>query len=48
VGSSFFHLFNPVTLNKIDKRLERKGKRSLKKARDWKGGDNIDRLLRDD
>lgn len=37
VGSSFFYLFNPVKLYKIDKWTERKRKRLLKKVRSWKG-----------
>lgn len=48
VGFFFFSLLDPVTLDKIDKRIEKKEKRSLKKVRVWKGGDIIDRLLPDD
>jgi hypothetical protein len=43
--SSFFHPFSPLTLDKREKRIERKGKRSLNKVRDQKRGDVIVRLL---
>lgn len=45
VGSFFFHLFNPLTLGRRGRRIERKRKRSLNKVGDWKGGDVIVRLL---
>ena len=45
VGSFFFHLFNPLTLDRRERRIERKRKRSLNKVRGWEGGDVIVRLL---
>lgn len=38
----FFHPFNPLTLDKREKRVEGKGKTSLNKVRGWKAGDAAD------
>lgn len=52
VGSSFFcpsppfsHVFNSLTLDKREKRMEREGKRSLNKVRCQKEGGIILRVL---
>jgi hypothetical protein len=45
VGFSFFHPFNPQTLDKIEKRDGEGKRRSLNKISDWKGGDIMARML---
>jgi len=42
----FLPPFNPLTLEKREKRIEREGKKSLNKVRGWKQGDVIVKLLR--
>jgi hypothetical protein len=48
LSSTLFHPFSPLTLDRREKRTERKGKRSLNKVRGWEeGGYIVIRLLPD-
>jgi hypothetical protein len=45
LSSTLSHPSSPLTVDKREKRIERKGKRSLNKVRDGKGSNIIFRLL---